>query len=462
MKTICRAITAFALWASYSIAAADGDKATSKPAAPSSFEVKRVATLREEYQPAPDAALPQNAPGKVAACRWTGAQQEDPLDESAAPNDLDVQDDLPDAPPAAPPAPPTPPPAVDQNNSVIAEPVDPSAAPTSAPPAPVALPAEAGAASASVPGCVGTSCCAPCRTLDCCSWIAGGEATFLWGNFNRSGVSLSTANSQFSSNDPNAGSVDNSMIVAPRVWLGVQGPKWGFVARYWNASVSDFRYDPRAPLSGVNFAGFDRFNAYLFDFEAQRLFYSGCWSHRMGFGVRYGSVNLDTNGTLSSLGVSSLATATALSSQQFNGTGLTWGLFSLRPIGDGCWGIYAAPRFSILWGSSVSAAQTGALAADTLGSAGSFNGAATSFDDSLFIAELQWGIQWQRKLSWSPASAFIRFGGEYQYWDTSKGNRGASAGSFASVPTAAALSSSSTNGLLFDLIGFTFGAGVIY
>jgi hypothetical protein len=312
--------------------------------------------------------------------------------------------------------------------------------------------------------CGGSDCGAPCG--DSCSLIAGGQATFLWPNFNRTPSSVTVIDGLnqnsgfFSTNDS---SIDNNMIVAPRIWLGVQGPRWGLVARYWNASVWDDNFSPHFPLAtGIAGVSSDRFSAYLFDFEAQRLICGRCWDHRLSFGVRYGGVNLDSDVTASNVWLLSAATASAFQGTQFYGTGITFGSFSTRPIGSSCWSLYAAPRFSFLWGQGQGIAQTSAFATDQLGTAASVNGAIARGDESLFIAEFQWGVQWERQLVWSPARAFIRFGGEYQYWDTAENFR-ATAGSFAIVPTMASSALASSNGgLLFDMIGFTFGAGIIY
>jgi hypothetical protein len=306
---------------------------------------------------------------------------------------------------------------------------------------------------------------APC--CDSCSLIAGGQATFFWPNFNHA-ASTSTivdavtpATSFFSSN---ASSVDNNMIVAPRVWLGVQGPRWGLVGRYWNASVWSDNLSPNSPLDApLGSLSSNRFSAYMADLEVQRLFCTGCWDHRAFFGVRYGGVNLDSDLNVKQLGFLNTATSSASTSDQFFGTGITFGLFSTRPIACSCWSLYVGPRISILWGQSSGVAQASAFASDAFGgSAGAIHGVLNKGNSDLFLAELQWGAQWERQLVCSPARAFIRIGGEWQYWDTNN-NRPAQAGSFAAVQTISASSlASATGGVLFNMIGFTIGAGIIY
>src|SRR5262249_43685299 len=149
--------------------------------------------------------------------------------------------------------------------------------------------------------------------------------------------------------------------------------------------------------------------------------------------------------------------------QQFNATGLTFGLFGLRPIfcDDGALKVYFANRYSILWGSGSAAVQNTATAANGIAFAAATNGALAKGDGDLFIAELQFGLQSDACLKCLPGRGFIRGGWEWQYWDANAGVLAQSL-SFADVVTSQSVATSKAGDLLFDLIGFTIGAGIMY
>ena len=93
----------------------------------------------------------------------------------------------------------------------------------------------------------------------------------------------------------------------------------------------------------------------------------------------------------------------------------------------------------------------------------STNGAAASGQANLFIAEVQLGVQWDACLKCLPGRAFVRTALEYQYWNAALGAE-ASANSFATViPSSTAVTASSNVGdVLFNLIRFNIGAGIMY
>jgi hypothetical protein len=80
-----------------------------------------------------------------------------------------------------------------------------------------------------------------------------------------------------------------------------------------------------------------------------------------------------------------------------------------------------------LWGPTETAAETGVLTTltstdpDAVASAGSVNGASTVANDTMFIGEIQLGLEWDYALRCLPANAFCRLAVEYQRWSTGTG-----------------------------------------
>jgi hypothetical protein len=306
--------------------------------------------------------------------------------------------------------------------------------------------------------------CRKCNTF----LIGGSEATFLWPDFHRSSNNYTYVNAlgvpptaTFASD---ATSIDHNLLIGPRVWLGVQGCKWGMIGRYWNLADTASSVSPPVPGYGVTQLGAtDSFRAYYADLEATRSFCLGGWSTTGSFGVRYAA--LDLNNTLSSSVFSVLgeyAGASSSSRLGFDGTGLTMGLWGSKQIHPcSCWNWFFSGRASILWGNSSSYAMTQATTSDILGAATSVDAAYAKGGGDLFIGELQYGIQWERQLKCIPSRAFFRIAGEYQYWDASNATRaGAFSGAVTPISTAFAVAES--NSVLFDLVGFTIGAGLTY
>lgn len=319
-----------------------------------------------------------------------------------------------------------------------------------------------------------TGCATGCATCGqtCCecapeySWIASAEATFLWPQFNRNFLTADVASTNgggnFTSNAA-LSSVDGSLLVAPRLTLGVQGCCWGLVGRYWYASNWATGYTPSDPaLAPAGIEPFDNFRAYTVDLELQRKLCVGAWNAYGFGGVRYAQVDNDRllHATAGTFGETALANS--FSSQQFAGTGLTFGFWAIRPICcDSPLKYFVANRYSFIWGNGSAAAETNATAIDTSGASTSTNGALTGGNGDLFIGEIQLGLQWDAQLRCFPGRAFVRTALEYQYWDT---NVGLNTGVFsvASAGPVSASATSSAGDLLFDLIGFNLGVGIMY
>jgi hypothetical protein len=308
-------------------------------------------------------------------------------------------------------------------------------------------------------------CCGHCfRTI---ALIAQAEATFFWPQFNRDFLTAQFSNPIASRNlisNSSLESTDGSLLVAPRLTFGFQGECWGLVGRYWNATNWASGITPTLPSdNGVGITNVDMFKAYTVDLEVQRRMCLGAWQSYGFFGVRHAGVNNDRLLNTASLGGLTAGlgdtNTTATAMQQFNGTGLTFGLWGIRPI---CCGsplsFFFANRYSYLFGRHSATAQTYAQAS-YLGF--STDGATASAPSDLFIAELQLGLQWNANLACLPGTAFARAAVEYQYWDTT-GNIFATANSFATTGSAAAATSASAGDILFNMFGLTLGAGLMF
>jgi hypothetical protein len=298
-------------------------------------------------------------------------------------------------------------------------------------------------------------------------FIAGVEATFFFPQFSRDFMSTGFDNALGNvtiTDNAALGSADGSLLVGPRVTLGVQGERWGLVGRYWNSSNYANNFTPAFPdaiQSGIIL--FDAFKLYTVDLELQRRF---CWKNwdMFGFGgVRYASANNDRSLWIQNTFDDDLNQSSSFVGQQFNGTGITFGVFGLRPLfcDDGALKAYFSNRYSILWGNGLAAVQTNASSASAGGGFESTDGALAAGDGDLFIAEIGAGLQWEACLCCLPGRAFFRTGIEWQYWD---GNAGVSAAStsFANSGTSSSTASANAGDLMFDLIGFTIGAGITY
>jgi hypothetical protein len=319
-----------------------------------------------------------------------------------------------------------------------------------------------------VPGIPPGACasCAPTPDFGL-QFIAGIEATFFWPQLSRPFLQTGFVNDLGiveNINNAALGSADGSFMVGPRVTMGLQGECWGLVGRYWNSATWGEGFIPAFPdaaQSGI--LVFDTFRAYTVDLEVQRRF---CWRHwdTFGFfGVRYASADNDRNLWIQNSFGDDLVQASAFAGQQYNGTGVTFGVFGLRPLfcDDGALKAYFTNRYSIIWGNGVAAVQTNASAANGIGFAESTDGALAIGDGDMFIVELGAGLHWDTCLRCLPGRAFLRAGVEWQYWDA---NAGVSAESFSfgDVITSEAAALARTGDLLFDLVGLTFGAGIMY
>jgi hypothetical protein len=338
-----------------------------------------------------------------------------------------------------------------------------------------------GLAHAGVDGCYDNCCPPPPRLF----WVGGVEATFLNPDLNSDGVSFAIeeiAEDRFDVCESQDTDVD-SLYMSPRIWLGIQGCCWGGNIRYWHLQASEGQYDPSIGEFGtwndydcgrpdLGFFSCNRLEAYTIDLEITRRFcVHDCWM-QAALGVRHAEIQ--NNESITGLAITNegMLNGFARANRLSRGTGLMMGLYGRKPIFPcSCVHWFYNARLSTLWGPTQTSVETFAAVnasdEDFVASAGSVNGAYTTVDDTLFIGEVQLGLEWDYALCCLPANAFFRLAIEYQRWDGGQGS--SAANSFAGIaidtgfPEASIVSTNAAADTpQMDLFGFTIGTGLTW
>jgi hypothetical protein len=326
------------------------------------------------------------------------------------------------------------------------------------------------------------NCCPPAPRL---FWVGGVEATFLWPDLNSDGVSFAAEEIEDERYDLcSSQDVDiDSMYLSPRIWLGVQGCAWGANVRYWHLNASEGTYDPSIGGDGswnaydcgrpdFGYFSCNRLEAYTIDLEITRRFcIHNCWM-QAAMGVRHASIENNEGVTGLALTEEGLLSGFARANRLSRGTGLLFGLYGRKPLYPcSCVNWFYNARISTLWGPTQTSAETFAQVQsndpDFVAGAASVNGAYSNIDDTLFIGEIQLGLEWNYALACLPANAFFRTALEYQRWDGGKGF--SAADSFAGIalddgfPVESVVSTSASAAEpQMDLFGFTIGTGLTW
>ncbi len=314
-------------------------------------------------------------------------------------------------------------------------------------------PTEPGAA------CADNRCCPPCRLP---TWAFGTEVTFLAPDYNAGDVRYLVSDVAAGSSRLFAVDEVSALTVGPRIWLGVQGPCWGIVGRYWHLRDSDTGHEPFSiPPSGGDYGYLtnSRFEAYTVDLELTRAFCLHAAKMTAAIGARYAAME-QHNSVLGFAAVDDdVLTGTARTGRSSHGTGFTVAFSGRRPLFcNSCANVFFNLRNSVVWGRSWVGADTSSTVVDPDGSAQAFNGALADVSDHIYIGEVQLGIEWNYALQCLPANALFRLAAEYQYWDAGEGE--AYAQSVAEdVGVAEGTATAFAQGLRTDLIGFSLGAG---
>ena len=207
------------------------------------------------------------------------------------------------------------------------------------------------------------------------------------------------------------------MTFTPRITFGWQGECWGLQVKYFQLHQNDPSngYNCSESIGGVGALQEAAVRCEKFDLEATRLFCYGETQFQWAGGVCYGQ--FDQTASLSVLvpGSGSFYNGWSMSKLAFHGVGLTTGLTALRPIGCKNLNLFCSVQTSLLWDNC---ANTELQVRSTYDDAdASLDGVGQS-NSSLFIGEVEVGLQWMAPLKCVPADAFFRVSFDYQYWNT--------------------------------------------
>jgi hypothetical protein len=334
--------------------------------------------------------------------------------------------------------------------------------------------------------CEDVGCCPPRRPL---FWVMGVEATFLNPDLNDVAPTFEVEDfasdpDRFTSFSANSADV-NSFYMSPRLWLGIQGCKWGTQVRYWHMQASEFEFDGffdnnQSPDYGVPDASYfasGRLDAYTIDWEITRRFCVHNCQMVLSGGVRYALLENDSSVTglaetlLDPADDETIAVLTGYgrSDALTRGTGLVLGLSGRQPLFPcSCVNIFWNMRGSVLWGTTETYSETSAsvMVFDpaNVGNASTVNSAHTGVDDSMFVGEVQLGLEWDYRLCCIPANAFARFAVEYQRWDGGPGTSESfsEAAAVENQDVANVSTYSIASGPQLDLLGIAIGAGLTW
>ncbi len=283
-----------------------------------------------------------------------------------------------------------------------------------------------------------------------------------------------------------------------RSWLGFQNNGWGIRARHWHFGNDAISVDPVVPVGAFpTVQGAYHLDADVVDIElTQRFCFFGNCQIDTAFGARY--AQLDRNATALAYGdvgdpnngVSLLGLA--MGANEIEGVGFTTSVGGRKPLfmhwphrcntcagpcveRCGCfcgrWLGFWNIRGGLLWADSTVSTLTDANAVTkgvAIAQANSRNKASASKDhnQNVGIIEVQLGIEYQHQFRCCPAIGFIRFGAEYQHWET--GDVFAESNSFAFLQGTQPAFGGRTDSLAvahdgdLDLIGFFIGGGITY
>ena len=328
--------------------------------------------------------------------------------------------------------------------------------------------AEEAAATPAQPSVAPSTCQSNCQSNcgdPCCGpkWVFGAEAVWLAPIRGDRDLTFQTARSDVAVDQFYPDAKADGLVATPRVWLGIQGEKWGLVTRYWRMEEGTSIYTPGNAFS--SYIASDCFKAETFDIELTRRACLRGWDTVVSGGLRYAELDQRTNlSVVDALAETDILSGSAYVRNHFGGVGFTGALQGIKPINDCGLNLFYVARGSWLvnGADAVNTVETSATYGGGSGFATSRNGAATTgCDGNLFIGELQLGTQWNFALCERCNDAFFRIALEYQYWDTGDTGSAASISTASGGATSAAAEALSGNTHL-SLVGFLLGAGFNY
>jgi hypothetical protein len=271
-----------------------------------------------------------------------------------------------------------------------------------------------------------------------------------------------------------SGASNPSLGTGVRTWIGMQDCGRGFRISYTHFGNENIEPIPSVPINGQpSFLETYYLNTDTVDVELTHSFDFCTSEYEASLGARYASlernsttVGYGTVGDVNLLGV-------AMGANEIEGAGFTGMLSGRKPLGCNCgWHAFWRYRGSLLWadstasvlteGNAVIKAPIGAAAANSQDRAS----ASKDHDETVFISELQLGVQFCQPLCCSPALFFFRVAVEYQLWRT--GDVFAESNSFASLAGGPPLfggqvdaTSKAHDGGL-DMFGLVIGTGITF
>lgn len=245
-------------------------------------------------------------------------------------------------------------------------------------------------------------------------WYAAVEATFLRPhNFNSGPITFENAGNEFAIDD--LADLD-TLEGAPRLWLGHRGARWGARARYWTyrahaagafediVSEDDFRFA----------SAMQQLSAKTADLEVTRAFCVGHWWGDLFFGARWAEIERSAAMNVILFEADIFDPAQQGARSIASGVGLTFGWDGRRPIGG--WGLAMVlnARGSVLWGDRASRVHQSYADPETI----LVQYQRTEDHGTMWIAELQAGLEWSGPLRYLNAEAFTHVVFEYQFWNS--------------------------------------------
>jgi hypothetical protein len=326
-------------------------------------------------------------------------------------------------------------------------------------------------------------CCPPQPRL---FWSTGIEATFLSPDLNSDGVSVTVEEIDEDRHDVCTTLSDDvdDFYVSPRIWLGVQGCCWGANLRYWHLQASEGAFDPSIGSLGTwdafdcgtpdfGFMTCSSLEAYTIDLELTRRFCLNDCAMQAAVGLRHAEIEHSEGLWALANADEGLLTGFARANRLSRGTGLMFGLYGRKPVFPcSCVHWFYNARWSALWGPTQTSVETFASVQtiadpNISGSAASVNAAYTNVDDTLFIGEIQLGLEWDYCLQCVPANAFFRAALEYQRWDGGKGWSQSQSFAGATIvgqvdPTSVITADAAASAPQMDLIGISLATGLTW
>lgn len=284
--------------------------------------------------------------------------------------------------------------------------------------------------------------------------FGGVEATYL-----RPYQSGSTSAAQVIGGTEIGATQSDDFYGAPRIWLGAgfgDSPYFAQV-QYW-----DFSAESTSFVTGTGAIGTSSstLGASTFDFEGGRVFHidSVNMDGKFTFGGRYADWDQTNQLSIAQQGILTASSATAFGESGFHGTGLTFSLQLNKPLGDTGWSLFGGSRFSWMWGEQSGQALSAASASTFI--VGNTSPEYDSFSNNsstLYIAEVQLGTQWQRRIACLNSDFFFRIALEYQYWNLGSGEEAIADTGTIPLTTVGAIGRS--GGTDMGLFGLAVGTG---